>query len=98
MAASLEMHVPLLDKGLLLDYVVCLPGKEKMPWGKKMWLLKKAVQEIVPQDVLYGPKTKYRVTFDYWLRTSLKPLVLDHLARFRRSKPEVLKAAKVEAL
>ena len=96
MAASLEVRVPFLDNDLV-DYVVRIPGNKKMPWGKKKWLLKQALQGIVPHDILYGPKTGFNVPFGYWLRTSLKPLFFDHLARFNRERPDVLNAEKVRA-
>ncbi len=97
MAASLEVRVPFLDHDLV-DYVVCIPGKKKMPWGKKKWLLKQVLEGIVPHDVLYGPKTGFSVPFDYWLRTSLKPFFFDHLAKFNRERPDVLNAQNVQAL
>jgi len=97
MAASLEVRVPFLDHDLV-DYVVRIPGKRKMPWGKKKWLLKQALQGIVPHYVLYGSKTGFNVPIGYWLRTSLKPLFFDHLIRFSRERPGVLNAAKVQAL
>jgi asparagine synthase (glutamine-hydrolysing) len=94
MAASLEVRVPFLDHDLV-DYVVRIPGKRKMPWGKKKWLLKQALEGILPHDVLYGPKTGFNVPFDYWLRTSLKSLFFDHLAKFNRERPDVLNIEKV---
>src|ERR1019366_3733701 len=92
MAASLEVRVPFLDEDLV-SYVVRIPGSAKMPWGKKKWLLKKALAGIVPDDVLYGPKTGFNVPFGFWLRTSLKPLFFDHLATFQRERPGVLNTA-----
>lgn len=89
MAASLEVRVPFLDHDLV-DYVARIPGERKMPGGQKKWLLKKALEGIVPKDVLYGPKTGFNVPFGYWLRTSLKPLFFDQLATFESARPGVL--------
>jgi asparagine synthase (glutamine-hydrolysing) len=97
MAASLEVRVPFLDHDLV-DYVVRIPGYRKMPWGRKKWLLKQALQGIVPHDILYGPKTGFNVPFDYWLRTALKPLFFDHLATFNRERPDVLEDAEVRRM
>jgi asparagine synthase (glutamine-hydrolysing) len=94
MAASLEVRVPFLDHDLV-DYVVRIPGTTKMPWGRKKWLLKQALAGVVPDDVLYGPKTGFDVPFGYWLRSSLKPLFFDHLERFGRDQPGVLDARVV---
>lgn len=89
MAASLEVRVPFLDNDLV-EYVVRIPGRRKMPWGKKKWLLKQALHGVVPDYVLYGPKTGFGVPFGYWLRTSLKPLFFDHLSTVTRRDPDFL--------
>jgi len=94
MAASLEVRVPFLDHDLV-DYVVRIPGSRKMPRGKKKWLLKQALRGIVPDDVLYGPKTGFNVPFGHWLRTSLQPLFFDHLEKFNRQRPGVLNAGVI---
>jgi asparagine synthase (glutamine-hydrolysing) len=89
MAASLEVRVPFLDHDLV-DYAVQLSGNDKMPFGRKKWLLKSALKGIVPDEILHGPKTGFGVPFGKWLQTSLRPLFFDHLARFARTHPEML--------
>jgi len=89
MAASLEVRVPFLDHDLV-DHVVRIPGTEKMPRGRKKWLLKQALRGIVPDDVLDRPKTGFNVPFGHWLRTTLKPLFFDHFETFNRKRPGVL--------
>lgn len=97
MAASLEVRVPFLDHDLV-DYVVRIPANRKMPWGRKKWLLKEALRGLVPDDILYGPKTGFNVPFGYWLRTALKPLFFDHLATFDREQPGVLNLPEVRGM
>jgi asparagine synthase (glutamine-hydrolysing) len=89
MAASLEVRVPFLDHDLV-NFVVQLPGSAKMPWGKKKWLLKKALDGIVPDEVLYGPKTGLTVPYGDWLQGALKPLFFDHLTQFAQRNPGIL--------
>jgi asparagine synthase (glutamine-hydrolysing) len=91
MAASLEVRVPFLDDDLV-QYVVRIPGRQKMPWGRKKWLLKQALAGIVPHDILYAPKTGLTVPISDWLRTSLKPMFFDHLSTFTAARPGVLNA------
>jgi len=91
MAASLEARVPFLDHDLV-DYCMRIPGHRKVPMGRKKWLLKKALEDIVPNDVLYGNKTGFGVPFGYWLRGALKPMFFDHLEQFQRARPGVLDA------
>jgi len=95
MAASVEVRVPFLDNDLV-SYVVAIPGSKKMPWGNKKWLLKQALKGIVPDDILRAPKTGFRVPFGYWLRTSLKPLFFDHLAKFNDARPGVLNSGVIQ--
>jgi asparagine synthase (glutamine-hydrolysing) len=97
MAVSLEVRVPFLDHDLV-DYVVRIPGSKKIPWGRKKWLLKKALTGIVPDYVLHGPKTGFNVPFGSWLRTALKPLFFDHLSKFEGDRPGVLNTARVNEL
>jgi asparagine synthase (glutamine-hydrolysing) len=96
MAASLEVRVPFLDHELV-DYCMRIPGFRKVPRGKKKWLLKKSLQEVVPDNVLHGKKTGFGVPFGYWLRGSLKPLFFDHLAQFQRTRPGVLEEKTIRA-
>lgn len=97
MAASLEVRVPFLDHDLV-DFVVRLPGSMKVPYGKKKWLLKAALEGIVPNEILHGPKTGFNVPFNAWLKTSLKPLFFDHLSKFSGTHPGVLDTEHIEKL
>jgi asparagine synthase (glutamine-hydrolysing) len=97
MAAGLEVRVPFLDHDLV-DYVVRLPGKTKMPLGRKKWLLKAALKGVVPDEVLFGPKQGFNVPFAKWLQTSLKPLFFDHLSTFSRTRPNVLNVDHIRGL
>jgi asparagine synthase (glutamine-hydrolysing) len=97
MAASLEVRVPFLDHELV-DFVVGIPGTRKMPRGTQKWLLKSALDGIVPEEVLNGPKSGLSVPYASWLRGPLKPVFFDQLARFSRSSPDVLDAGYVQKL
>jgi asparagine synthase (glutamine-hydrolysing) len=97
MAASVEVRVPFLDHDLL-DFVVRLPVRDKMPWGRKKWLLKSALRGVVPDEVLDGPKTGLEVPFGAWLQGALQPLFFDHLSSFARRHPEVLDIEYIRGL
>ena len=70
MAYGVEVRVPMLDKSLV-DYVLGLPSNLKVRWGKKKWILRRALRGTVPDAILDGPKTGFGVPYEYWLR---KPL------------------------
>jgi asparagine synthase (glutamine-hydrolysing) len=95
MAASVEVRVPFLDHELV-DFVARIAGRRKMPGGRKKWLLKQALRGTVPDYVLFGPKRGFNVPFADWLRTSLRPQFLDHLATFQRRHAGVIDVAVVE--
>lgn len=78
MAASIEIRVPFLDNDLT-EYMLGLPGKVKVKGNAKKYLLKKALEDILPHDILYGPKTGFGVPFGYWIKGPLKELLFDTL-------------------
>lgn len=97
MAAGLEVRVPFLDHELV-DFVAALPGRMKVPRGRKKWLLKAALAGIVPAEVLNGPKIGLEVPYGKWLQGVLRPFFFDHLAAFAKHRPGVLDCDYVEQL
>lgn len=97
MAASLEVRVPFLDHDLV-DYATSLPGGSKMPFGRKKWLLKRALNGVVPSVVLRAPKTGFTVPYGAWLQTSLKSMFFDYLSTFARTRPGLLNIGHIETL
>lgn len=71
MANSIEVRVPFLDN-VLVDYILSVPAKLKLKSGEKKYLLKKAFEDVVPADILYGPKTGFSVPYAFWIQ---KPLL-----------------------
>lgn len=94
MAASVEVRVPFLDHHLV-DFCLQLSGAEKVRFGKKKWLLKKALEGVVPANVLNGRKTGFGVPYGHWLRKALQPLFMDELERFQRMHPDILDRERV---
>jgi len=88
MACSTEVRVPFLDHDLT-DYVMSLPSALKVRGGRKKWLLKAALEGIVPNDILSAPKTGFGVPFGYWLKTSLYDFFGDTLAAMRQDRQPI---------
>jgi asparagine synthase (glutamine-hydrolysing) len=97
MASSIEVRVPFLDHDLV-DFCFRLSGKQKLPGGKRKWLLKKALEGIVPADVLTRKKKGFGVPYGQWLRGPLRPLFHDHLVTFTRREPEILDERVIASL
>ena len=86
MASSIEVRVPFLDNDLV-DFCLKIPGYTKASLGRKKWLLKKALEGTVPQEILYGPKTGFGVPYGFWLVNALKGYFFDYLETFDRKYP-----------
>jgi asparagine synthase (glutamine-hydrolysing) len=70
MATSLEARVPLLGSDLV-EFAVSVPSALKMRDGTGKWLLRKAIEDIVPPVVLQKPKKGFSVPLGTWFRNDL---------------------------
>jgi asparagine synthase (glutamine-hydrolysing) len=79
MAAGVEVRVPFLDPDLVA-FANCLPPGWKQNGSEGKWILKQALEGILPHDVLYRKKTGFGAPLRAWLRGPLRPLVDDILS------------------
>lgn len=78
MASSVEVRVPFLDNDLT-DYVMRLPGDLKVKKGIKKYILKKALEGIVPNEVLQSPKKGFGVPAFNWIKGPLNDYMKSRL-------------------
>ena len=78
MATSIEVRVPFLDNDLT-EYVMSLPSEMKVREGQKKYLLKQSLIGLVPDEILFGPKTGFGVPYKFWLKGPLNQLFNDCL-------------------
>lgn len=83
MSVSLEARVPLLDH-LLVEFAVGLPGHLKRRNGTGKWVLRQAIQGLVPDSVFEQPKRGFGVPLARWFREDLSHR-LDTLSQSGRS-------------
>jgi asparagine synthase (glutamine-hydrolysing) len=81
MAASLEARVPFLDHRLV-TLALSLPSKMRFKDGVHKYLLKKAVQGLVPEDVIQRPKQGFGVPLADWMLVRLGQESRDTVQRF----------------
>ena len=74
MAHSLEVREPLMDHELI-DWLGTLPSSLKVRGQEGKFLLKKAMEPLLPNDVLYRPKMGFSVPLASWFRGPLKARV-----------------------
>jgi asparagine synthase (glutamine-hydrolysing) len=79
MAVSLEARVPLLDYRIV-EFAVNLPPEMKLHRGQTKRILRQAMAERLPSQVLNKPKQGFSIPLKHWLRGPLKPLMTDLLA------------------
>jgi asparagine synthase (glutamine-hydrolysing) len=77
---ALEVRVPFLDHKLL-EFCANIPPEMKMRWFTKKFLLKKATQSLLPQEVINHRKQGFVGPMTQWLKTDLKGYVLETLSR-----------------
>jgi len=80
MAAGVETRVPFLDPDLI-ELAVRLPIDLKHRKGEGKWILKKAMEGLLPNPVIYRPKTGFGVPLRYWLRHQLSGYVRERVSR-----------------
>jgi asparagine synthase (glutamine-hydrolysing) len=78
MACSLEARLPFLDHRLV-ELSFQLPARFKIRGWSTKRILRRAVREIVPPDVLRKRKHGFSVPLDPWFRGSLKSFAFDVL-------------------
>jgi asparagine synthase (glutamine-hydrolysing) len=78
MANSIEARSPFLDHRLM-EWAAGLPAGLKVRSGTTKYLLKKAVAEWLPPELVNRPKMGFGVPMATWLRTELRELSWDVL-------------------
>lgn len=74
MAHGLEVRVPFLDHKFL-EWAGRIPASEKLKGREGKYVLKKAMEPWLPNDVLYRPKMGFAVPLKNWFRGPLRDVV-----------------------
>ena len=72
MAHSLEVRVPFLDP-MVTNLAFALPTRLKVRGLQKKVLLRKAVEPLVPREIVHGKKRGFSIPAAAWLRGELEP-------------------------
>ena len=79
MAANLEVRAPFLNKDLV-ELSARIPSKLKIKGLKRKYILKKAVEGILPKEIIWRKKAGFSAPIRSWLRGALRPMVEDLLS------------------
>src|SRR5205085_913629 len=77
MAWSLEARVPFLDT-VVTNFAFSLPTGEKVRRFAKKRLLRKAVEPLLPAQVVHGPKRGFSIPAAAWLRDDVEITTRDY--------------------
>ena len=78
MQNSLEVRCPLVDH-VLIEFAATVPSDLKMKGFRGKWLLRKALRDLLPHNILYRQKQGFGIPHARWLRGELRPLLHDTL-------------------
>jgi asparagine synthase (glutamine-hydrolysing) len=78
MAHSLEVRPPFLDHRVV-EFAASLPENMKIRGGRLKFLLRELMKDRLPRAVLARPKEGFDIPAHHWLRTVLRPLLLETL-------------------
>jgi asparagine synthase (glutamine-hydrolysing) len=79
MAWSLEARVPFLDT-MVTNFAFSLPVRQKVRGLSKKRLLRRAVEPLLPHEVVHGRKRGFSIPAAAWLRGELEPFARDTLS------------------
>jgi asparagine synthase (glutamine-hydrolysing) len=97
MANSLEVRSPFLDH-VLLEYAATIPSALKIAGGVSKALLREALVDLLPPEILRGPKRGFSAPVALWLRGRLKAYAEDLLLRSPRGLPEFFRPEAIRLL
>ncbi|MFQ5865490.1 MAG: asparagine synthase (glutamine-hydrolyzing) [bacterium] len=97
MAVSLEARVPFLDHRFV-ELTATIPSRLKLKGTKTKSILKRAMKDILPAEILNRGKEGFSIPIKNWLKTDLKSLMLDVLEPQRIKKEGFFDPAYVQQL
>ena len=78
MKEGVEVRVPFLDIDLI-NFANSIPSKYKQKGRQGKWVLKKAMEPFLPNDIIYRSKSGFGAPVRRWIKNELSDLVKDTL-------------------
>jgi len=97
MAHSLEVRPPFLDHRIV-EFAARLPVDLKIRGNKLKFVLRELMKSRLPRSVVERPKEGFDIPAHHWLRTTLKPLLLDTLTEANVRRTGLFQWSAVEAI
>jgi asparagine synthase (glutamine-hydrolysing) len=77
--------VPLLDYKIV-EFAFSLPANYKLGGSSgstTKWFFKKAMEDILPKEIIYRQKEGFSIPIKNWLKNELKDLMMEYLSKKR---------------
>ena len=97
MAASLEVRAPYLDLNLV-SFVSSLPPHFKLKGRVTKYILKEALKEILPSQIVFRKKKGFGIPVGLWLKNELKNHLLEILSPERIKRDGIFNPAVVQSM
>ena len=97
MACSVEARVPFLDHELV-EFCARIPPRVKMKWLREKHILRRAMESILPPDIVHRKKRPLQVPTDEWLRDDLPAFAEELLSETALRATGYFKPERVTAL
>jgi asparagine synthase (glutamine-hydrolysing) len=97
MAHSIEAREPLLDHKFV-EFAATIPPELKLKGITTKYIFKRAMEGILPKEILYRPKRGFAIPLSQWFRGQLGPFVRDLLLSQRSLNRGIFRKAYIERL
>ncbi|MFN9445211.1 MAG: asparagine synthase (glutamine-hydrolyzing) [Pirellulaceae bacterium] len=97
MAVGVEVRVPFLDLELV-ELAGRIPDHGKIQRGVLKWVLKEAVKDRLPRNVIHRPKTGFGAPVRRWIQGRWRPLIHDYLGEANLTRRGIFDPHAVNAL
>ncbi|MBI3263891.1 MAG: asparagine synthase (glutamine-hydrolyzing) [Acidobacteria bacterium] len=97
MATSLETRAPFLDVDVM-ELAFSLPGSLKIRGHERKYILKRALDPMLPASILSRGKQGFSIPMKNWLRRELQPLMQGLLSADRLTQEGLFEPAEVTRL
>ena len=97
MAHGVEVRVPLLDYEVV-RHAGRLRVEDKQRGPTTKWVFRKAMEGILPREIIYRPKAGFGVPLREWMSNALRPLVDEVLSERSLVSRGIFDAAQVRRL
>ena len=97
MAANLEVRVPFLNRQMI-EFTARMPPELKLRGFKRKYILKRALETVLPRETVWRKKAGFGAPIRSWLRGALRPLVADLLSEETVRKRGLFRPAEVKRI